>query len=175
MRRLIRAFASCLNILWLLSYWPNIIQFLSLKEDCTGLSESTFVKMPHCWKSHVTAQILYFCKINFILQTVKIWMKWASTRENLSSRFPKWSYPNQPAQLQRLPRNWNFASIISLYMILSNKQITKALIRLWSVTSLFANHRRQVFSHRGPNGTYSFKDFWSSNGSFSLRFDKIKI
>ena len=24
MRRLIRAFASCLNILWLLGYWPNI-------------------------------------------------------------------------------------------------------------------------------------------------------
>ena len=26
-RRLIRAFACCLNVLWLLSYWPNIIWF----------------------------------------------------------------------------------------------------------------------------------------------------
>ena len=29
--------------------------FLSLKGDCTGSSESTLVKMPNCWKSHVTA------------------------------------------------------------------------------------------------------------------------
>ena len=34
------------------------LEFLSLKRGCTGLSESTFVKMPHCWKSHVTAHIL---------------------------------------------------------------------------------------------------------------------
>ena len=25
--------------------------------DCTGSSESRLVKMPHCWKAHVTAQI----------------------------------------------------------------------------------------------------------------------
>ena len=33
------------------------LEFLSLKGDCTGLSESTLVKIPHCWKSHVTAHI----------------------------------------------------------------------------------------------------------------------
>ena len=33
------------------------LEFLSLKEGCRGLSESKLVKMPHCWKSHVTAQI----------------------------------------------------------------------------------------------------------------------
>ena len=26
---------------------------------CTGSSESTLVKIPHCWKSLVTAQILF--------------------------------------------------------------------------------------------------------------------
>ena len=31
------------------------LEFLSLKIGCTGLSESTLVKMPHCWKSHVVA------------------------------------------------------------------------------------------------------------------------
>ena len=31
-------------------------EFLSLKGGCTGSSESTLVKMSHCWKSHVTAQ-----------------------------------------------------------------------------------------------------------------------
>ena len=33
------------------------LEFLSLKGDCTDSSESTLVKMPHCWKSHVTAQL----------------------------------------------------------------------------------------------------------------------
>ena len=28
---------------------------LSFKGGCTGSSESTLVKMPHCWKSHVVA------------------------------------------------------------------------------------------------------------------------
>ena len=29
---------------------------ISLKSVCTGWSESTHVKIPHCWKSHVAAQ-----------------------------------------------------------------------------------------------------------------------
>ena len=29
--------------------------FLNIKGGCTGSSESTFVEMPHCWKSHVAA------------------------------------------------------------------------------------------------------------------------
>ena len=32
--------------------------FLSLTGGCTGSSESTLVKMPRCWKSHVAAQML---------------------------------------------------------------------------------------------------------------------
>ena len=34
------------------------LEFQSLKGDCRGSSESALVKMPHCWKSHVTAHIL---------------------------------------------------------------------------------------------------------------------
>ena len=33
------------------------LEFLSLKVGCTGLSESTLVNMPHCWISHVAAQL----------------------------------------------------------------------------------------------------------------------
>ena len=33
------------------------LEFLSLKGDYTGSSGSSLVKMPHCWKSHVTAQM----------------------------------------------------------------------------------------------------------------------
>ena len=34
------------------------LEFLSLKDGCTGSSESTLVKMLHCWKSHVVAHML---------------------------------------------------------------------------------------------------------------------
>ena len=33
--------------------------FLSLKGGCTGSSESTLVKMPHCLKSRATAHMLF--------------------------------------------------------------------------------------------------------------------
>ena len=33
------------------------LEFLSLKGGCTGSSKSTHVKMPHGWKSHVTAHL----------------------------------------------------------------------------------------------------------------------
>ena len=33
------------------------LEFLSLKGGCKGSSESTHVKMPHCWKSHALAHL----------------------------------------------------------------------------------------------------------------------
>ena len=44
-----------MNIKLLTEYY---LEFLRFKEGCTGSSESSHVKMPHCWKSHVAAQIL---------------------------------------------------------------------------------------------------------------------
>ena len=35
------------------------LEFLSFKGGCTGSFASTLVKMPHCWKSHVTAHLLF--------------------------------------------------------------------------------------------------------------------
>ena len=34
------------------------LEFLILKGGCTGSSESTLVKIPHCWKSHVIAHMV---------------------------------------------------------------------------------------------------------------------
>ena len=33
------------------------LEFLSLPGGCTGFSEATLVKMPHCWKSYVVAHL----------------------------------------------------------------------------------------------------------------------
>ena len=40
------------------------LEFLSLKEGCTDSSESTLIKMPHCWKSHVTAHLMVGEKVH---------------------------------------------------------------------------------------------------------------
>ena len=34
------------------------LEFQSLKGGCIGFSESTLIKMPHCWKSHVAAHMI---------------------------------------------------------------------------------------------------------------------
>ena len=38
----------------------NHLEFLNLKGGSTGSSESMYVNMPDCWKSHVTAHFVYF-------------------------------------------------------------------------------------------------------------------
>ena len=60
-RSLIRAFASRLNIHCVLIKLlaEHHLDFLSLKGGCTGLSESTHVNIPHCWKSHVAAHLIH--------------------------------------------------------------------------------------------------------------------
>ena len=47
------------------------LEFLSLKGGCRGVSESTHVKIPHCWKSHALAQIIKYegdRVVHFLLQ-----------------------------------------------------------------------------------------------------------
>ena len=38
----------------------HLLELLSLKGDYTGSSESSLVKMPHCWKSHVAAKLCLY-------------------------------------------------------------------------------------------------------------------
>ena len=50
------------------------LEFLSLKGGCTGLSESTLIKMPHCWKSHGTAQMsMYMRNGTYLISALMMW------------------------------------------------------------------------------------------------------
>ena len=61
-------------------------EFLSLKRDCTGSSEFTLVKMPHCWKSHVSAQIVYALFQGLLTRIgLRLW-SWAEKLWFLTSR-----------------------------------------------------------------------------------------
>ena len=42
------------------------LEFLSLKGGCTCSSESTLVKMPHCWKSRVAVPMLKSMRMKLI-------------------------------------------------------------------------------------------------------------
>ena len=42
------------------------LEFLSLKGGCRGVSESTHVKMSHCWKFHATSHLKYRVEISML-------------------------------------------------------------------------------------------------------------
>ena len=54
-------------------YECSATELQSLKGDCTSSSEPTLVKMPHCWKSHVAAQLLWFWSSKWLHQQSDNW------------------------------------------------------------------------------------------------------
>ena len=51
------------------------LEFLCLNGGCRGSSDSTYIKMPHCWKSHALAHIckyLYHGLLAFYLPLGRI-------------------------------------------------------------------------------------------------------
>ena len=66
------------------------LEFLTLKRGCRGSSESTLVKMPHCWKSHVMAQI--YCNMSRLLWSCLIGVNKVSSSINIVHTFLLISY-----------------------------------------------------------------------------------
>ena len=75
----------------------HYLEFLNLKGGCRGSSESTHVKMPHCWKSHVLAQISY------LMWTM---VKWFLRRFQIFS-FDFMGFPNM--------HHWWYGFVLLLY------------------------------------------------------------
>ena len=48
------------------------LEFLSLKGGCARSSESTLVKMTHCWRSHVAAHLVFSITFQPAFQSAKI-------------------------------------------------------------------------------------------------------
>ena len=66
------------------------LELLSLKGGCSGSSESTLVKMPHCWKSHVAAHFYLFIYL-FILGFIRCFMR---PEGRFDGKYKKIRYPN---------------------------------------------------------------------------------
>ena len=67
---------------------------LSLKGGCTGLSESTLVKMPHCLKSHVTAHLLSASKNKWLSRVYSKKLLFLYLNQNICC-----GYSKEPSQL----------------------------------------------------------------------------
>ena len=49
------------------------LEFLSFKGGYTGSSESTLVKIPHCWESHDMALMILMIEIRSLFFITKYW------------------------------------------------------------------------------------------------------
>ena len=47
------------------------LEFLNLTGRCSGSYESTLVKLPHCWKSHVAAHFLSIFDLTLMAEILK--------------------------------------------------------------------------------------------------------
>ena len=92
------------------------LEFLSLKGGCTGSSESTLVKMPHCWKSHVTAHMVLVPRTPDFVAC-----------ENFKNKGA-----DQPVQMCRLMSTFVFHFLQSLQSRLASYKIS--LFKLVSIT-----------------------------------------
>ena len=64
------------------------LEFLSIKGVYTGSFESTLVKMPLCWKSHVMAHMYFFIRLSifYILHPVKLYIYINKTNQSIASQ-----------------------------------------------------------------------------------------
>ena len=78
------------------------LEFQSLKGGCTGSSESTLVKMPHCWKTHVTTQMFFMSNYDPMICTCDIYLFIATdgnrTSEATSDNQEKAGHPQRGSQ-----------------------------------------------------------------------------
>ena len=63
------------------------LEFLGLTGGCRGSPESTLVKMPHCWKYHVTAHFSLFNFINSFQSAINALCVQSVSNTNTTSLF----------------------------------------------------------------------------------------
>ena len=122
------------------------LEFMSLKGGCTGSSESTLVKMPHCWQSCVAAHmLLYGHGYNGVV-----------INENFATTLP-----------QKHANDLSISILTSLcFNYLFGYLMTSILIKLpiRSSSHLIFNMRKQQFKQTVPYlGMYNTQFFLSRN------------
>ena len=122
---------------------------LSLKRDCTGSPESALVKMSHCWKSHVTAQIYY---ANVSINHFYMWLLFCICMD-VTNGASAWDFQqfgvltcvdsDEPLQPPFKLRNSKWCSVSSLTLI----EYSMDKQRLWSDCKYTQADLRLCWSH----------------------------
>ena len=103
---LIRAFCSSLEYSMSVKLLTeHHLVFLSLKGGCIGSSESTHVKMPHCWKLHVTAQLW---KLYEEIRGKKHKKDRRTGKTHKGATHLDWKAAGAWVKVQHYPKSWSF-------------------------------------------------------------------
>ena len=118
------------------------LEFLSLKGGCTGSSESTHAKMPHCWKSHFTAQFIY----NYIGNVRMI------RRACASAQVPKSICCSHTGIQSALLRKLTFLALIALRAIAALNDHAEVFSGKRGLNFGLSLHLHPYFLHRSNEG-----------------------
>ena len=83
------------------------LELLSFKGGCTGLSESTHVKMPHCWQSH--SRLKYSLTLPFSIFRPIVAVYWCLSTPTTCSTSTVWTWSRgmKANQLELYHRKYN--------------------------------------------------------------------
>ena len=113
------------------------LEFLSLKRGCTSSSESTLVKLPHCWKSHVAVQVASILKF-----MTRANASWRLTRVTVlcirASRFIRCLVLIQ-SRMAGNHRNMTEKLVTGTQSINTNKQISRLIDIFTNLIDNFSN------------------------------------
>ena len=135
----------CLSFEYYMSFkllTEHHLEFLSLKWGCTGSSECSLVKIPHCWKSHVAAQMLrkvvlyyFLCPLRSMVDTVIMTPSASSSSSSELSHF--WFQIDNSWRIHQFHSNFTEGSSIIKYRSSSKKGVFRKilwpflLLRFW--------------------------------------------
>ena len=89
------------------------LEFLSLKVGCKSSPESTLVKMPHCWKSHVVTH-MYMADLRSIIVCQYEWKVQRIFTHLSRMEFPTLNQLDQSISVLRVV-GWYFSSLFKFY------------------------------------------------------------
>ena len=111
----------------------HYLEFLSLKGGCTGSSESILVKMPHCWKSHVTAHFYFlFVSVSQKLDTPNQTAEYLGKQNQIVWKINKLPGKTETVAQFRVgllqPCNYQFSNILHLKISCQKHKIGSLLL-----------------------------------------------
>ena len=116
------------------------LEFLSLKGDCRGSSESTQVKMPHCWKSHALAQILFNQQLLPLFPNQYLWTRYYNSFKKIIITVDKTTFFVYRFNVQIR----DFWCCLIIYLYLKRTALLNRKFHIWQISHCVKNWYQNV-------------------------------